>query len=225
MTDAQIAIIESLARDLRPVARLPALWKRLAQWLAAVVWIGLLLSMFSDFGALQQRLAAAPDMWISLAGAALTAVLAGWAALQLSIPGRSNLWALLPLPTLSAWLGASAAGCLRLSPIGGVEAEPAMHPMVCFRFVLLVSIPLLALMGWLLLRAYSLRPGLTAALGGLASAAAAATLLSLIHPFDATIEDLSVHFTAVLCVVVMARLWGGRTLRGAATSPARQTAG
>ena len=225
MSEAHAALIGRLTRDLRPVTRLPALWRGFALWLAAVVWIGLLLSPFADFHGLELRLFAAPDMWISLTGAGLTALFASWAALQTSIPGRPASWALLPLPAVVVWVGASAAGCLRLSPIAGVEWEPRMHPMMCLRFIFLVSFPLSALFGWLLLRGYPLRPRLTAALGGLASAAAAAVLLAMVHPFDATIDDLSVHFFAVLCVVGLAQLWGRRALDPRPTFPAQPSAG
>ena len=225
MVETHAALIEGLARDLRPTVRLPASWQRLALWLAGVLWIGLLRSLFTDFSSLKIRLIAASDMWISLLGAASTAVLACWAALQLGIPGRSGKWALLPLPALLVWLGASAAGCLRLSPIAGVEPETAMHPLICFRFLLLVAFPLSALLGWLLVSACPLRPGLTAALSGLASGAAAATLLVLIHPFDATAGDLGAHLAAVTCIVIITRIWGSRALRRRATSPARPIGG
>ena len=154
----------------------------------------------------------APDMWISQAGAMLTAILAGVAALQTAIPGRSAAWALLPLPSLLVWVGASTAGCIRLAPIVGAEPEPAMHVMVCAQFVVLVSVPLCALLVWLLMRACPLRPGLTATLGGLASAAAAATLLAPIHPFDATAADLLVHAVAIVLVVLLTRLAAARAL-------------
>lgn len=215
---SQDLLIARLARDLRPVVRLRAPWQRAALWLAAAAWIGLLLSLFTDFPALRLRLMAAPDMWISQAGAMMTAALAGWAALQTGIPGRSWRWALLPLPAVIAWVGASAAGCLRLAPIAGVRAEPPMHPMACLEFLLLVSAPLGGLMTWLLMRAYPLRPGLTALLAGLASAGAASALLTLIHPFDATVEDLAMHLLAVLVVVSVARVLGASVLRRADAS-------
>jgi hypothetical protein len=78
--------------------------------------------------------------------------------------------------------------------------------MACLKFILLISLPLASLLTWLLLRACPLRPGLTAMLGGLASAAAAAALLTLAHPFDATAGDLSMHLVAVLLVVGLCRL-------------------
>jgi hypothetical protein len=211
--------------QLRPVRRLASPWRRAGGWLLAAVWMAALLSLFADWDGLRLRLMAAPDMWMSLAGAVLTAVLAGVAALQLAVPGRPAMWALLPVPAVAVWVGASAAGCLRLGPIAGVVPEGAMHPMVCMEFLLLVSLPLVMLLTWLLMRAYPVRPGLTAALGGLASAGAAAALLALIHPFDATWEDLAVHAVAVGIVILAARLFGGRALNarilpsGTATAP------
>ncbi len=218
------SLINSLAADLRPVTRLAPPWQRMAVWLAAALWIGMLLSVFTDWPALGTRLMGAPDMWLSLLGALLTAVLAGVAALQTAVPGRSAWWALLPLPPLALWVGSCTAGCLRLTPPPATVPEPTMHPMDCLQVMLLISLPLTLLLTWQLMRAYPLRPGLTASLGGLASAGAAATLLTLIHPFDATFDDLAVHGLAVLLVVGATRLAGGRALRRA-TSPARPGAG
>jgi hypothetical protein len=82
-------------------------------------------------------------------------------------------------------------------------------------FIIGISIPLSALMIVMLRRAYSLQPALTAALAGLATAAAAATLLNFFHPFDAAATDLAVHACAV-AVVIMAN-WA---LRGRLISAA-----
>ena len=207
-------LIARLARDLRPVAPLAPPWQRAAAWLVAAVWVGVLLSLFADFPALRARLMAAPDMWLSLLGAALTAILAGWAALQTSVPGRSALCALVPLPAVLLWIGASTAGCLRLTPIAGTVPEAPMHPMVCLEFLLLVSLPLLLLLTWQVRRAFPLRPGLTACLAGLASAGAGATLLALIHPFDATGEDLGLHFVGVVVIVALGRFGSGKSKEG-----------
>jgi hypothetical protein len=57
-----------------------------------------------------------------------------------------------------------------------------------------------------------LQPGLTALIAGLASAAAAATLLNFFHPFDATASDLGIHAAAVAFVVIANRLLGARSL-------------
>ncbi len=210
------ALIARLSADLRPVRRLAPAWQRAALWLAAVLWIGALLSTFTNWSALRERLMGAPDMWLAQLGAVLTAVCAGIAALQIAVPGRSARWALLPVPAVVLWIAASTEGCLRLVPVAATVVEPPMHPMACLRVLLLISLPLTLLLTWQLMRAYPLRPALTAALGGLASAGASASLLTLIHPFDATLDDLAVHGAAVLVVVGATRWVGGRALRQAA---------
>ncbi len=209
---AQEGLITRLAENLRPVTPLPAPWKRTMFWFAAVLLLAALLATQADLPALLVRLSAAPDMWLSQAGALFTAFLAAWAAFQTSVPGRSTWWAALPLPAFLLWVGASTAGCLRLSPLPGTEHEPAMHPVVCLEFLVLVSAPLAGLLTWRLMRACPLRPGLTALLAGLASSGAAASLLAFLHPFDATADDLLVHFVAVLGVVGLCRVFGKRVL-------------
>ena len=47
------------------------------------------LSAFCDLPALYDRLAAAPDLWLAVAGLTATAVLAALAAFELSVPGHS----------------------------------------------------------------------------------------------------------------------------------------
>jgi hypothetical protein len=208
-------LIRQLAGDLRPVQRLAAPWQRAAMWMGAVVLLAVPLASTADLQAVAARLGSVPDMWLSQAGAALTAMLGAWAAFQTSIPGRSARWAWLPVPPALLWIGASTAGCLRLSPIAGTVPEPPMHAMECMKFLLLVSVPLVCLLTWRLMRACPLRPGLTALLAGLASAGAANCLLTLIHPFDATAEDLLVHLAAVLVVVGITRAAGTHVLDAA----------
>jgi hypothetical protein len=209
---AQARLIARLAGELRPVTVLPSPWKRAALWLGAALWFGLFLSVFANFQMLRVRLLSTPDMGIAELGAVLTAMLAAVAAFQTSVPGRSAHWAWLPAPAVLLWLGASTVGCLRLGPIPGTEPESPMHPAVCAWFLLMVSLPMAFLLMLMLLRACPLRPALTASLGGLASAAAAAGLLTLIHPFDATAEDLVVHLAAVIAAVLATRVLGARRM-------------
>ena len=214
-------LIDRLAADLRPVRRLASPWRRTALWLVAVLWIGLLLSFFTNWTLFWLRMMSVPDMWLSQLGALFTAILSSFAALQTAVPGRSDWWPLLPLPALVIWVSGSTAGCLRLWPAPATVPEPRMHGWQCVEFLLMVSVPLSVLLTWLLVRACPLRPGVTAALCGLASAGAAATLLNLVHPFDATSGDLLLHAFAVLAVVGGTRAGAGRAMRQARRSLTR----
>jgi len=216
-TASQDALIGRLASRLRPVRRLASPWRRAATWLGASLWLAGLLGLFTDWSALAHRLMATPDMGLAFAGGLLTAITAAMAAFITSVPGRTAWWAALPAPPLALWLAASSAGCLRQTPAPFTKPEPHMHAMACIYVIVLVAAPLAALLMLQLRRACPLRPGLTAALGGLASAGAAATLLALVHPFDATAEDLGAHFIAVVVVVGGAEILGKTRLGGRVT--------
>jgi hypothetical protein len=208
-------IIRSLAADLEPVRPLPPPGARALIWLAVVVVAGFGLAAIADRPAVMARLEAAPDMWLAAAGAAVTMVLAAIAAFELSLPDRNPLWALLPLPPVLLWIAASGAGCLRTWLVPDTHAAVLDDSKDCILFILAVSVPLSLLLLAMLRRAYPLRPGLAAAIAGLASAAAAATLLNLFHPYDASATDLVVHVAAVGLVVIANRAYGGRMLQAA----------
>ena len=159
------------------------------------------------------RLTAASDLWLAVVGEVATMVLAAFAAFALGRPDASRAWALAPLPALGLWFAATGAGCLRDWVVPGTaDISPAVEARECLTFILAVSIPLSALMIFMLRRSLSLQPGLTAAMAGLAAAAAAATLLNFFHPFDATATDLAVHTGAVLLVVVASRGLGAKRI-------------
>jgi hypothetical protein len=61
-------------------------------------------------------------------------------------------------------------------------------------------------------RARPLRPLRVAIVGGLAAAAAAATLLVLVHPHDSAVLDLAAHAVAVVVIIGLNVLLGGRLL-------------
>ncbi len=207
------ALIGELCAASPAVRRLAPPGRRALAWLAAVALLGLALSQLSDLPAMTRRLLGAPDMALAMSGSALTAVLAALAAFQTSVPGRSRHWPLLPLPGVLLWLGASGAGCLRAWAAPAAHDPSLYEERVCLAFIVAVSLPLSLLLLAMLRRAMPLRPGLTAALGGLAAAAAAATLLNLFHPYDAALSDLVVHVLAVGLVVGVSRLLGGRRMR------------
>lgn len=208
MTGGPESLISVLAADLRPVRRLPRPAVRAALWCAAVAGLAIVLAPLGDERALAGRLAAAPDLWWATFGSVLTAITAAVATFQMSVPGRARAWALLPAGPTLLWLGASGLGCLRGWGLPGVEPATMGDAMGCATFILLVSVPLSALLIFMLRRACPLWPGPMSAMGGLAAAAAAASLLTLFHPHDASAIDLLMHVVAVSFVVGATR-WAG----------------
>ena len=211
-SDSNDRFVQVLSADLTPVRRLAPPAQRLLIWLAIVGLAALALAMVSDVRSMIHRLMAAPDLWLAAAGSLLTAVSAAAAAFQLSLPDRKAVWALLPIPPALLWIGASGIGCLRPWFVAGTSPMSIGDSDSCLVFILGFSLPLSLLLIVMLRRGFSLRPNLTAVVGGLACASAAATLLNFVHPYDATASDLAVHAVAVGIVMLANTLFGGRIL-------------
>ena len=110
-------------------------------------------------------------------------------------------------------------GCLRAYVLPGTHVAAIGETRDCLLFIVGLSVPLSAALIVMLRRGYSLAPPLTAAMAGLAAAAAAATLLNFFHPFDAAATDLAVHAIAVALVVAAAWALGGRFLQNSLALP------
>jgi len=219
MDDPNDRLIDALVADLRPARPLlpPAL--RTLIWLMLVAAVAIGLAMFADVAAMGRRIGAIPDMWLAVLGSIATMATAAFAAFELSLPDRSRAWALLPLPAAALWVGASGLGCMRAYVLPGTHVAGFGETRDRLLFIIGLSVPLSAALIVMLRRAYSLAPPLTAAMAGLASAAAAATLLNFFHPFDAAAADLALHAVAVLIVVAAARAVGSRTLQNSFAAP------
>src|SRR5262245_48652955 len=205
-------LISVLARDLAPAPRLRPPTVRALAWLTIVAATAIVLAAIADLSTLGHRLSAAPDMWLSVIGSTLTAMLAAVAAFQLGLPDARPAWALLPLPAALLWVVASGVGCLRAWLVPGTHVADLSEARDCLIFIVGLAIPLSVVLFVMLRRAYTLQPALTALIAGLASAAAAASLLNFFHPFDAAATDLVVHVFAV--AIVVGANWGfsGRLL-------------
>ncbi len=205
-------LIQRLAGDLRPVRRLWSPTVRAALWLGLVAAAALVFAVSVPLAPIARRLSDAPDMWLAAAGSVLTAILAALAAFELSLPDRKGAWALLPLPAAALWIGASGIGCLRSWVVSDAHQPAFRETLDCLAFIGGFSIPLSTLMLVMLLRARPLRGALATATAGLASAAAAASLLWFVHPFDASAIDLAVHLVAIGLVIALNWRLGGRLL-------------
>src|SRR5262249_42025834 len=205
-------LISELARDLAPAPRLRPPTVRALIWLTVVAATAIVLAAIADLSALGHRLCGAPYMSLSAIGSTLTAILAAVAVFQLGLPDARPAWALLPLPAALLWVVASGVGCLRTWLVPGTHAADLSEARDCVIFIVGLAVPLSVVLFIMLRRAYTLQPALTALIAGLASAAAAASLLNFFHPFDAAATDLAVHAFAVAIVVGANWRFSGRLL-------------
>ncbi len=203
-------LIEALVADATPVRRLRPPAVRAAWWLLLAV---LVLALAALHHGLRPDLALKlrqPVFVSGVAAAALTGVLAAIAAFIVSVPGRSQRWLLLPMPTLVVWFATIGYGCLtdwvRLGPGGISLGETAS----CFATLMLVGLPLsfaLLIMLRHVARLYA-RP--VAMCGSLAVAALTAAALSLLHPLDATVMILLWNFGVALVFLGVTSRYGDR---------------
>jgi hypothetical protein len=183
-------LIDSLATSMTPVRRLRSPLIRAASWLLlAAAILGLLAISQGLRPDLSQRLQQL-GFAIGMAAALLTAICAAVTAFMLSLPDRSRLWLMLPIPALLAWLSTIGYQCLTnwisFDPDGMRLGETAQ----CFATLVLTSLPLSFAMLVMLRYAGPLRPTATTLTGSLAVAAVTATALSLFHDLDATVMIL-----------------------------------
>ncbi|HET6433702.1 NrsF family protein [Dyella sp.] len=206
-------LIHALGAQLAPVRRLRPPSQRALGWTVLLAALAALLARHYGLAPMLTRWSGAPDLAWAGVGSALTAVVAAWVAFSLGIPGRSARRAWLVLPPALLWIGASGMGCLREWVAPDTEVATLAQTHGCFAFILIFSVPLSAVMVWLLRRAYPLRPVLAAVMTGLASAAASASLLEICHEFDAAATDLGMHALAVTLVIGINAACGGRLLQ------------
>jgi len=195
-------LIERLVAEALPVQRLRPPLVRAGLWLLAVAaLLAAAILLVADLGVFAGR-ASDPKLALELVGTALTGILAVTAAFELSLPGRSPSWALLPVPALVLWIFSSGYSCWSHWLVYGPGGWELGESTRCFRFILGISVPLAASLMIALRRARPLAPLPIAAMGGLGVAAIAAFALQFFHPFDVTFMDLGVHAAAVAIVVM-----------------------
>jgi hypothetical protein len=189
-------------RRLRPPLVRAALWLLLAG--LVLVALAALLGTRPDL-ALRLR---EPTFLGALAGALLTGVLAAVAAFHLSLPDRSRLWLLLPLPALVLWVSTIGYGCLTDWVSIGPDGIRLGTTLECFTTLLIASVPTSAILLIMLRHTARLYPTTVAMMGGLASAGIAATALSLFHEFDATVMVLVWNLGVAALIVALGGMFG-----------------
>lgn len=209
-------LISRLAADAPPVAPLASPMRRALVTLGAIGAAGLLAIALSDMRAFLSRYAAREMlMGLEMAAVLATGLLAVTAAFFASVPGRSWLWIVSPLPFLCAWLLLSGAGCTDALANGGAHDGHIGESWRCLRFIMATSFLLAVPLSWALSRAKPVNPMRVALLAGLGIAALSTFLLNFFHPFDVTALDLGIHVGAILIVVAAMSAFNRYALRPA----------
>lgn len=204
-------LIASLATNLAPVRRLRPPLMRAVGWLLLAAIVLTLLAVNQGIRPdLAQRLRE-PVFVVCMMASILTGILAAIAAFLVSLPDRSRLCLLLPLPSLIVWFSNVGYQCftdwISIGPEGISVGEAAR----CFATLVLTSLPLSLAMLVMLRYAAPLRPTAVTVMGSLAVAAVTATALSVFHTMDATAMILMWNIgTAVMFVGLAGRF--GRTM-------------
>ncbi len=206
-------LIASLATNLTPVRRLRPPLMRAAGWLLLAALVLTLLAINQGIRPdLAQRLRE-PAFVVCMAASILTGILAAMAAFLVSLPDRSRLWLLLPLPSLIVWFSNIGYQCftdwISIGPEGIGVGEAAR----CFATLVLTSLPLSLAMLVMLRYAAPLRPTAVTVMGSLAVAAITATALSVFHTMDATAMILMWNIGTAVMFVGLAGSFGRTMLR------------
>lgn len=206
-------LIAALAGGLWSLGPLPAQAVRTALWFLGVAVPVSVLYVTSERVTLEPQSHLSSYLWAATLGAAATMVLAALAAFELFLPGRSAWWLMLPAPALALWLGAAGLACL--DTLFAVDNWGAVLPeaLECLLFIAGTALPMSAGLIVLMRRACPERPVMVGLAGGVAAAAAGATLLTLVHPHNSALLDVLAHFVAIALVVgatagIAARLAG-----------------
>jgi len=197
-------LIERLVASAEPVKRLRPPLLRASLWLLAVAAAAAVaVPFYANFPLLAGKMEDGQFV-IEMAATLLTGIIAVIAAFYLSLPDRSPLWALAPLPTLALWLLSSGYNCYRDWIGQGPNGWQFGESTDCFMTILGFSVPIGLALYFVLKRSRPIAPVPVAAVGGLGVAALSAFLLQFNHPIDASFLDLGSHAAAIGVVIAAA---------------------
>ena len=218
-------LIRSLADNVTPVKRLRPPLLRAAAWLgAAAVLMALLTAVHGLRPQFAERMEDAVFMTGMFASLA-TGILAAVAAFMVSLPDKSRLWLLLPLPAFALWMANIGYQCLAewvALPPGAVTVQAASS---CLTTLLVTSVPLSLLMLAMLRHAALLRPAPVALMASLAVSGITSAALSMFHPLDATVMVLGWNLGTAVLLIGAAALFGRRLRRRSAPGPGKPPEG
>jgi len=197
----------------------PAPAVRTALWFLAVAILVSLLYATAHRVTLKPVDPLSSYLWTAMLASAATAVLGTLAAFELSRPEGSAWWLLLPLPAFALWIAATGLGCVGTLFASDSWGNTASEALECLLFIVCTSLPLSLGLLALVRRTGPDRPGLVGATGGLAIAASAVSLLTLVHPHNSTLLDIMAHGAGVAVVLAVGVATTGRWSRHRVVEP------
>ncbi len=214
-------LIQSLAQNVEPVRPLRRPVVRAAAWVAgAGIYLAALIAVMSprdDLGARVQDTQFLIEQWAAL----LMGITAAGAALASVVPGRRlRVLLLLPLASLTVWLGLIGARALQDAQTVGLGAVLLQMNWRCVTAILVGAAVPAVVMARMLRRGAPLTPRLTAGLGGLAAAGLGNFAVCLSHPHG---FDLIWHAGTVLLLSALAAWVGTHILRWPQSAAATQS--
>jgi Negative regulator of sigma F len=198
-------LIEELSRDAAPVKPLASPLARAGLLLAGLIAAMTAFAAFS--GHVEEtiaHLAANARFALELAGALTAGIAAIVAAVMLSIPGRAQSWAYLPLPGIALWLIGGGLECYRQVDELSYVPVSMFASKDCFLFIVSVGLPTAAATYLFLRRHLSVDAVRVIALATLGAALLAATLLQFIHAHGTNPVDFATHIVAVTLLTLTA---------------------
>lgn len=207
-----VDLIDRLVITTTPVKRLAPPWMRAGTWLLLALVVILALTALHGVRPDFAERIREPVFRFSIAASLLTGALAAFAALISSLPDRSRLWLLLPLPSAGVWLSTIGYGCLTNWVALDPQTLDSNEILQCFQTLLISSIPLSITMFWMLRHVAPLQPGGPILCASMAVGALTATALLLLHPFDASVMILLWTLGATALIVTVGCTVGRKML-------------
>jgi hypothetical protein len=197
-------LIEELSRDAAPVKPLASPLARAGLLLAGL--IAAMTAFVAYGGHVEETMPhfANARFALELIGALTAGIAAIVAAVMLSIPGRAQAWAYLPLPGLVLWLIGGGLECYRQVGELGYVPVSLFASKDCFLFIVSVGLPTAAATYIFLRRHLSVDAVRVIALATLGAALLAATLLQFVHAHGTNPVDFATHIVAVTLLTLLA---------------------
>ena len=209
MTNETDLLIERLARSAAPVRPLANPWRRAGLWLMlALPYLAMVVLLMAPRSDLFEKLRD-PRFLLEESATLITAVLAAAAAFSATVPGRSRIIFLLPVPSLLVWLGSLGQGCVEAWLQFGAEGLKLQQDWACLPAIAITGgVPAIVIVA-MLRRGAPLLPHVTIGLAALAAAALGNFGLRLFHPQDASLMVLVWQFGTVALYAALATMLGG----------------